>query len=137
MGRGRIPATTSQILSALLFDRLTLEHGRPVSPGHFEELSPDSGSAEPELLPPCQQVECEMNGATSQALRDAPHQSKVCGAGEDEASRDTLLVDGAFDRQEQLRRALNLIERERTRAPHERVGLLFGARHDLDASRVR
>ena len=84
---------------------------------------PSARASEPALLAPGHRPEREVARAAGQRLGHLPHQQQVGRAGEQEAPRPAVAVDGPLHRSQQARLALDLVERERIVAAQQGLGV--------------
>ena len=92
----------------------------PVLVARTEQVLPDAGAAEAELLAAGHRPEGEVAGAAGEGLGDAAHQQQVGGAGEKEFPGHAPVVDVSLHGVQQLGLALHLVERDRLATAEER-----------------
>ena len=95
----------------------------PLRVGRGQQVVPAPRACEPELLAPGHGPEREVARAAGQRLRHLPHQEQIGRAGEQEAPGPAVAVDGPLHRSQQVRLALDLVERERIVASQQGLGV--------------
>ncbi len=116
----------SQLPPILPPPRLCCEDIQPSTVGDLQQLLPNPGLAETQLLAPRHRPERQIAGTAGQRLRDPAHQKQVGRACHEKASRSSVPVDLALDRAQEIRLALNFVQGDRTGAADEDVGVAAG-----------
>jgi len=109
------------------------DHIPPVSKGGLEQLRPQAGPAHSEALPPGKRPQVDVHDAPCQGLAEAGQHEQVGRPREDEPARRAtgVAVHGAFDRDEQVSRALHLVQHHRLCPLHQALRALPGLDADV------
>ena len=87
---------------------------------------------EAELLAARHRPEIEIACAARQRLRDLAHEEQIRRSGQQETTGCAILIDGPFDRAQQLGRTLNLIQRDWLGSTDKQIGFVpSGIQHIL------
>ena len=120
--RRRIAAAARERTPVFCRNGLRGDEVEPVLVVRGEELVPDAGAAEPELLAPGHRPQREVARTAGEALGDLAHQQEIRRSGQDEPAFPAADVDRALDGAQQRRMPLYLVDRQAPRAADQVVG---------------